>query len=381
MKSRLITICLLLVVLPYIGHSQTTVLFDSFEDQDLTSNPLWFGDLDDFKFWMPDANTDANTLLQLNANPDPSRTQIYTHSTVTAGIWEFYVMQDFLPSNFNRAFIFLMADKPDLNYLDGSDVSGYALRTGDNETPRRFRLVRFDDGNQTELITSETVIEENTGYSIRVTRSAEGEWRLYVAPGINSTPVINGPTLTDQTYTRSSYFGILLRYSSGNVSNVYFDNIRIQNSAPFQLTGAKVITANRIELQFSYPVDESAMELNNFFIPSLGIPSSTAFGNSPSSVLLTYQQAIPDGDYNVQVENLASIYGNEILQPAEVEFSFTNPFSLVQAEITSNRTIDLLFTRPVHKSSTTASDFLINQTLTPSTLQIDSSRIELRFSD
>lgn len=370
-------ICLLLAALPLKSQSQTTILFDSFEDQDLTNNPLWNGDLDDFKFWIPD----GNTLLQLNANPDPSRTQIYTQSTASAGLWEFYVRQDFLPSNFNRAFIFLMADKPDLNYLDGSNVSGYALRTGDNETPRKFRLVRFDDGNQTELLTSETIIEENTGYSIRVTRSLEGEWRLYVAPGINSTPEIDGGPQTDLTYTESSFFGILLRYSSGNVSNVYFDNIRIQNSAPFQLTRAKVITANSIDLQFSYPVEESTLESDNFFIPSLGIPSSTMPGNSPGSVLISYQEAIPDGDYKVQVENLKSIYGNEILQPAETEFSFTNPFSLVQAEITSDRTIDLLFTRPVHKSSTRTSDFSLNQTLTPSTIQIDSSRIELRFND
>lgn len=381
MKSRLITTCILLAILPSISQSQTTVLFDSFEDQELTNNPLWNGDLDDFNFWVADTSTDGNTLLRLNANADPSRTQIYTHSTVTAGIWEFYVKQDYLPSNFNRAFVFLMADKPDLNYLDGSDVSGYALRTGDNETPRKFRIVRFDDGNQTELITSETIIEENTGYSIRVTRSLDGEWRLFVAPGINSIPSIDAPSHTDQTYTESSYFGILLRYSAGNIKNVYFDNIRIQNSAPFQLMGAKVITANSIELQFSYPVEESTLIINNFFIPSLGIPSSAEFGNSPSSVVLSYQAAIPDGDYKVQVENLESIYEDEIFQPAEAEFSFTNPFSLIQAEITSNQTITLHFTRPVHKSSTTTSDFLINQTLTPSTIQIDSSRIELRFNN
>lgn len=377
MKFRLITICLLLALLPFISQSQTTVLFDSFEDQDLTNDPLWNGDLDDFSFWAPD----ENTLLQLNSDPDPSRTQIYTHSSVTAGIWEFYVRQDFLPSNFNRAFIFLMADQPDLNYLDGSDVSGYALRTGDNESPRKFRLVRFDDGNQTEMIESETIIEENTGYSIRVTRSLDGEWRLYVAPGINSTPAIDGAAFTDQTYTQSSYFGILLRYSSGNVTNVYFDNIRIQNSAPFQLIKAKVITANSIELQFSYPVEESTLESNNFFITTLGIPHSTEFGNSPSSVVLNYPEAIPDGDYKVRVENLESIYGNEIPQPAEVEFSFTNPFSLVQADISSNQTIALQFTRPVNRGSTSTSDFSINQTLSPSTIQIDSSQIELRFND
>ena len=347
---------------------------------DLTVNPEWSGDIDDFSFKTDTINEVTNTLLRLDAAPDPTRTQITTPSSTATGTWEFYVRQDFNPSNFNRAFIFLMADRANLNYLDGSDVSGYALRTGDNDSPRRFRLVRFDAGNQTELMTSDTVIEEGVGYSVRLTREADGTWRLFVAPGNSSIPALDAAPVTDQTYAESSHFGILLRYSSGNVNNFYFDDIRVQNSAPFRLKSADVVSAAVIELQFSYPVDKNTLQVNNFSVTNLGTPIRAEIGSSQNRVLLTFRDMIPNGDYTVQADNLKNVYGADLIQPSEAIFSFVNPFSLISAEVTSNRTIDLLFSRQPDADLTLPLDFSLNQNLTPSTIQIDSSRVQLQFS-
>jgi len=380
MKSRLTALILTLSLSPVTAFPQTTVLFDNFEDRDLTVNPAWSGDLDDFMFETDTLAGQETTLLRLDTSPDPTRTQIVTRSNTATGSWEFYVRQDFNPSNFNRAFIFLMADRADLNYLDGSDVSGYALRTGDNDSPRRFRLVRFDEGNQTVLAESDTIIEEGTGYSIRVSRSEDGVWRIYMAPGYNSIPILDAGSVTDQTYEKSSHFGILMRYSSGNISNFYFDNIRIENSAPFRLISADVISAAVVELQFSYPVDQATLQTSDVTLSSLGSPIRAESGSSPNAVLLTYPEMIPDGEYTIQVENLNNIYGDALNQPAEVTFSFTNPFSLVSAEITSGRTAALLFSRFLNADSTIPSDFTINQNLSPATILIDSSRVELQFN-
>jgi len=380
MKSRLTALILTLSLSPVTAFPQTTVLFDNFEDRDLTVNPAWSGDLDDFMFETDTLAGQETTLLRLDTSPDPTRTQIVTRSNTATGSWEFYVRQDFNPSNFNRAFIFLMADRADLNYLDGSDVSGYALRTGDNDSPRRFRLVRFDEGNQTVLAESDTIIEEGTGYSIRVSRSEDGVWRIYMAPGYNSIPILDAGSVTDQTYEKSSHFGILMRYSSGNISNFYFDNIRIENSAPFRLISADVISAAVVELQFSYPVDQATLQTSDVTLSSLGSPIRAESGSFPNAVLLTYPEMIPDGEYTIQVENLNNIYGDVLNQPAEVTFSFTNPFSLVSAEITSGRTAALLFSRFLNADSTIPSDFTINQNLSPATILIDSSRVELQFN-
>lgn len=377
MKTCLITLILISILIPAVAYPQTTVLRDTFEDRDLTFNPAWSGDLHDFSF---DIESDPNnTLLRLDAEPDPTRTQIVTESSTVTGTWQFYVRQDFSPSNFNRTFIFLMADRPDLNYLDGSSVSGYALRTGDNDSPRKFRLVRFDSGNQTELIESETVIEEGVGYSIQVTRSQEGTWRLFVTPGRDENPTAEGEPVTDQTYTESSYFGLLMRYTSGNTSAFYFDDFYIQNSDPFRLAGAEVISATTFELQFNYPVDPSSLQEANFHISSLGNPLSAETGSSEFRVLLTYPSIIPDGDYTVQVNELKNVYGNKLTPPTEIDVSFENPFSLLTTEITSGRTIDLTFSLPLDTETTDPGNFIINQNLTPVQLQPDSSRVRLLF--
>lgn len=377
MRTCLITFILICILIPAAVYPQTTVLIETFEDHDLTSNPAWIGNLTDFSF---DTESELNnTLLRLDAEPDPTRTQIVTESGTVTGSWQFYVRQDFTPSNFNRAFIFLMADRADLNYLDGSNVSGYALRTGDNNSPRKFRLVRFDGGNQTELIESDTIIEEGIGYTIRVTRSGEGTWRLFAASGRQEKLSGEGEPFTDQTYTESSYFGMLMRYSSGNVNSFFFDDFHIQNSDPFRLTAADVISASDVELSFNYPVDPGSIQAVNFNTTSLGNPLSAGPGGSEFSIRLTYPPIIPDGDYTVRVSDLKNVYGNSLTSPSEINFSFENPFFLLGAEITSSRSIDLSFSLPPDPEETIPDDFIINQSLSPDQLQFDSSRISLLF--
>jgi len=273
-----------------------------------------------------------------------------------------------------------MADRANLNYLDGSNVSGYAVRTGDNDSPRKFRLVRFDAGDQTELLESNTVIEEGVGYSIKVTRSEDGVWRLFVAPGRNGDLLPEGETVTDQTYRNSSYFGLLLRYSSGNVDGFYFDDFLIQNSDPFRLTGGSVISPNEIELRFNYPVDSSSLQKANFFTTSLGNPADVRSGSSEFNVVISYPEIIPNGEYTVQVENLINVHGNSLTPPSETDISFENPFFLLSTEVTSNRSISLIFSRPPDQRTTRPEDFTINQQLSPNLLQFDTTRIVLRFN-
>src|SRR6056297_730767 len=115
-------------------YAQQVVLTDNFEDQDLTQNPVWSGDTGDFTFF----DDGGNTQLRLDADGAGSTT-ISTQSSVVYGAWEFFIHQDFSPSNSNRGYIFLMSDIADLN----GNVTGYAIRTGESGSDDRFRLYRF----------------------------------------------------------------------------------------------------------------------------------------------------------------------------------------------------------------------------------------------
>lgn len=231
-------------------------IYDTFEDRDLNRNPAWNGDLNHFQFH----NEENYTLLRLSAE-QAGRSQIQTTSPVVFGSWSFYLRHEgFTPSNLNRAFIFLISDQPDLDYTEGSSVSGYALRFGDNQHPRRFRLVRFDTGTQTSLLESQTVIEQGKGYQITVTRSKSGEWNLSLAEGYDTPPLPNALPVTDNRYLESSVFGVLFRYTSSNRSGFYLGNIRVTGETADTGDRAKfTVTPAIFSPDDPYPDDRAAI--------------------------------------------------------------------------------------------------------------------------
>ncbi|NBC25528.1 MAG: hypothetical protein GVY08_01590 [Bacteroidetes bacterium] len=376
-----LTALLLLHVFVFPGLNsaagQQMVLNERFEDGNLTEAPVWTGDLDDFTF----VRENGNTLLRLEAEEDPSRTQIRTLSSVTTGSWEFFFRQEFKPSNLNRAFFFLMADQQDLNYLDGSKVNGYAVRTGDNQSPRRLKLVRFDGGDQTVLAESGTVIEEGVGYRVKVTRSADGEWRLYIGEGITSDPVQDAEAVTDIRYTSSTYFGLLLRYSSGNVSNFYFDDFIINNSEPFQLTEAAVTSADQVTLRFNYPLDPESITPASADFPGMPDVVEAAPGPSRFEALYTLSDIIDDGEYTITAGGIRSAFGNQLPPGSAVTISFENPFFVVRAEGAGPRRIVITFSRPLSDSSLQPRHFTVNGSIRPiSAEQVDPGEVALTFA-
>ncbi|WP_209388440.1 lamin tail domain-containing protein [Rhodohalobacter sp. SW132] len=356
------------------AESQVLVMHETFEDQDLSSNPAWTGDLHDFSFTVEN----GNTLLQLSANPDPSRTQIATPSAVATGSWEFYIRQEFNPSNLNRAFIFLMADRADLNYLDGSSVNGYAVRTGDNDTPRRMKLVRFDNGNQTVLTESETELQEGGEYRVNVTRSEDGVWQLYLSEGFDSVPAADAEPVTDLVHQSSEYFGLLMRYSSANTEGFYFGDIKIKNSEPFQAVSAGVVRADQVRILFNYPLDPSSVSPQN--IQFSGLPAAISAEVSGTEAVISFEDLIEDGSYSVNVENVRSEFGDHVTGSTELGFSFENPLYLSAASVTGEREIELKFSLRLTTASADPGNFLINREIIP--LEVDQEndgQVILRF--
>jgi len=90
MKQIILTLFISLFI-GFTVNAQVIVLEENFEDQDLTQNPEWTGDLDDFTF----VDENGNTLLRLDAEADPTRTQIRTVSGTAYGSWEFFYRPEF----------------------------------------------------------------------------------------------------------------------------------------------------------------------------------------------------------------------------------------------------------------------------------------------
>ncbi|MDG5767882.1 lamin tail domain-containing protein [Balneolales bacterium ANBcel1] len=195
------------------------------------STPLsgseWSGDLVDFR---PDF-AETPPLLRLDAPADQQASSIATLEKFEPVYWEWYIRQDFAPSNNNRTHVFLNASHPELD----DDADGIALRTGENGTPKHFRLIEFASGAAVgELLSSDVEIESGTGYRIRVIRSPDNELHLYVASERTSTPLLQSAThtLNSPADMRAGHFGILTRFTSTRRDLTRYGDITIHNQLP-----------------------------------------------------------------------------------------------------------------------------------------------------
>jgi len=347
--------------------AQQVVLTDNFEDQDLTQNPAWSGDTGDFTFF----DDSGNTLLRLDAG-GAGNTIINTSSSVVYGSWEFFINQDFAPSNSNRGFIFLLSDIADLN----GNVNGYAIRTGENGSGDRFRLFRFTDGSATEILQGSVDLSGGGAFQIRIERDENGEWRLYESAGYGSVPVLSGTT-TDNTHTSSNYFGLSLDYTSTRSDLFFFDDIVIENSEPFDVASVTVESATELEITFNYPIDFTSADAADFDLNNgIGQPVSASAGSDNFSVLLAYANPFVPDDYSMLINNVDNIFGGTIPSNTEISFTVTNPFDIVTVEPVTASRIAVEFTEEPDEASWNPADFGISSdgggsTFIPSSLNYD----------
>ena len=365
-----LTISLIIASLFFITvpvSAQQVVLNDDFEDNDLTQNPFWTGDIVDFTSF----DDSGNTLLRLDAG-DAGNTVITTTSTTVYGTWEFFIDQDFSPSNSNRGFIFLLSDIADLN----GNVNGYAIRTGASGSDDRFRLIRLTDGSETEILAGSVDLSSGGPFQIRVERDDNGEWRLYESAGYASTPVLSA-TANDNTHTTSNYFGFSLDYTSTRTDRFYFDDIIIENSEPFDVSSISVESATELEVTFNYQIDESSLDPSDFQLNNgVGQPVSALAGSNDFSVLLTFSDALISDDYTLTVNNVDNIYGGTIPANTEISFIVINPFDVVSVEPVTASRIEVEFTEEPDEASWNPADFDITpneggSTISPNSIDYD----------
>jgi hypothetical protein len=305
-----ISLEILLVVLLWMSvslyvYAQINVLEESFESWDHATSQVWSGDLNDFELF----RDGSRSLLRLDSGPEPSRSQLRTQVNAAYGSWEFYFRKDFDASNLNRAFIFLISDREDLNYLDGSSVNGYAIRTGENGDTKRIRLVRFDNGIQQELMASNTIIEARTEYHVKITRNHDGEWQLFVAEGYGSTPAPAAGPVIDNKYDQSGYFGMLLRYTSANVDRFYFDDILITSElSPFKVESVTTVDPQTLRIHFNRQPDPESISSASFkFTNTAGSFQIEMFNTTTLS--LNFADPFTGGPDKISVDGLYDKYG------------------------------------------------------------------------
>lgn len=275
---------------------------ENFDDTEVLNRDLWQGDSDHFTIHQ----TPGGSFLRLDA-PEGGRSELYTESAVSFGYWEFFIRQDFAPSNNNRAFIFLMADQAGFS----GEVNGYAVRTGANSSPNYFRLFRFTGGEAEEILRGNLDISEGGAYRVRVTRDSDGRWQLFESEGSNSDPVFASEAV-DNVHRESSRFGFRFDYTATRTAHTWLDDIRIFNSESFGIRNLQPDRSGEITLTFNYPLDERSVRPENIVLYPGGNTPFRAEKESGHSVRFDFAEKLNPGEYQLDIRSVANRFGDYI---------------------------------------------------------------------
>jgi hypothetical protein len=266
---------------------------DNFTDGNFTANPAWTGGAAD---WI------VNPAFQLQSNNTTANGTFYlsTASTLaTTAQWDFYCNITFNPSGTNYIDVFLTASASDLTL---TATSGYFVRIGN--TLDEIALYRKDaSGTVTKIIDGADAVlnTSNNTMRIRVIRNAANLWTLSRdLTGTGSSYVTEG-TVTDNTFTTSAFFGILVKQSTASFfQRHFFDDISVQayvpDVTPPALVSATAVTATTVDVLFNEAVDiTTAQNAANYSVSnSVGTPvSAVRDATNTSLVHLTFATNLP----------------------------------------------------------------------------------------
>lgn len=298
--KRVITICLFSLSFNLFGQ-----FTDDFSDGDFINNPSWSGDVGFFIV--------QNDTLRSNG---ASSSDILSLSTTSTAIhmttWEFLVKLDFAPSSSNQVKVYLVSDQADME----GDLNGYFIEIGQSSDDV-IKLRRQNGSSSTTVFTGSTIFTGDVLVRIRVSRDDIGNWEVFSDPTGDSDFSSEGAVFHDDTFTTSSYFGLLCKHSSTRNDDFYFDDFLVSvapDTQPPSLNVIQVVSFNQIDLQFDEALEQTSAELvNNYSVDGeIGQPTSASLDVSDNSLVhLTFASSFTNNaTYEITAEQIEDLNGN-----------------------------------------------------------------------
>ena len=304
MRKAVVGILLILLT----GRVFTQSLTDDFSDGEITSDPSWTGDTDQFL-------VNASQQLQLQGDCDAGGINYLTLAAATSDsvVWEFYTELDFDPSSSNHMRFYLQSDAADL----GAALHGYYIRIGEDGTNDAVKLYRQDGTGNTLLLSGETgAVAAAPAVRVRVIRNAEAVWHMLV-DYTGGTSFTDEGSVTDNTYNTGYYTGVYCQYTSTRCDAFYFDDIYIsplyEDDEPPVLLSAAAISDLQVKAIFNEPLQASDAENGSNYTVDGGVgnPIDAALQAGGSSVVLTFADDLPAAVLlHLEVNGIADLAGN-----------------------------------------------------------------------
>ena len=306
-----------LIVFCFLSGHVFSQLTENFSDGDFNNNPKWTGDTLEFI-----VNSDYK--LQLNA-PSLTDTSFLCVETGTLNFnanisWEFYIKLDYSPSNNNNVRYYLTSNNNNLKgYLEG-----YFIRVGENGSLDKLKIYRQDGLNTTLLGSSiHSSFGVNPEFRVRVNRDINGNWEVF-SDTLGGNNFIYELGVTDNSHTYSTFSGLWCKHTSSNNDNFYFDDISISGSviidtiSPY-IESAIVTGKNAIEVQFSEPLNQTVLEVNNYYLINSNFPNPRLINPTLSGYNLIFQDSFYGNQtLELVITNIEDLSGNIMLDTLQI---------------------------------------------------------------
>lgn len=294
-----------ILVLKTFAFGQVT---EDFTDGDFSTNPTWNGSTADYI-------VNSSQQLQLNNTIAATSYLSIPHqlTTLSGKEWRFYIKQSFAGSGSNYGRVYLAADNTDLTLAQ----NGYYLQFGEAGSIDAIRLSKLENGTSSVICSgSDGQIVNSVTASIRVKRSATGEWSVF-ADFTGGDSYVLQATGNETSTLLGTNFGFLNVYTASNATKFFYDNIYIGDEifdvAPPVLDTVTVISVSQIDVKFSEAITQASGELiSNYSIsPTIGVSSITIDGTDPSLFHFTLNGNLVNGTtYLLSASNIVDLAGN-----------------------------------------------------------------------
>ena len=290
---------------------------DDFTDGDFTKDPIWVGDVGEFVI--------SEGQLRSNGSSERAVLHLSTASTaINDAVWEFVIRLNFSPSASNQVKVYLVSDQSDLE----STLNGYFLEIGDSGADQ-IKLYRQDGDSEMLLFTGSTEFSSNILVNIRVTRNDAGLWQILSDPLGGTEFASEGGTFTDNTYTSTAYFGVVVMHTSTRSKSFFFDDFTVTGTGfidnePPTIVSAEAISNTELQITFSEDVEEATSETITNYTVNNGISIIVATRNNANfnTVSLVISSLTNGQAYTVTINNVEDSNGNVIAADSEVSFRY-----------------------------------------------------------
>ncbi len=305
-KWKYFLICLFIY---QVGYAQ---LADDFEDGNLSVNPVWVGDIDDFIV--------EQGVLRLNA-PSAGTSMLSTGIIIPDSFeLSMYIHMDFDPSSSNFLSI----------KLHNSDKTNYyEIRIGENGADDNFKFYRFD-GSSELLIGNGTLgaLAKSPEFRFRLVYRNQGDFQLFADYENDGGFDFDAMFFDNQIpLSELMIFEISCTYTSSRADDFYFDNILLKEYAPDieppQISNVDVLSSNCVVVSFDEQLSEDVLEVSNYSIVDGPQILSVDFhnGNSTKVKLNLGEELSAENEYILEVINIIDLMGNSLVSD-NVTFRF-----------------------------------------------------------